>query len=779
MRDLVKDKRRAILSLLAILIGTMMFGIAMFSYIIVPREIVNTYMSMTPASAYVIVDRIDDELIQLTENFDGIDFFEQRSFHQLRAEAGENEWMPFHLFSAENFDALQINRLEEGQGLTNPGMGEMLIERSATGIANATLGDSVTVVFPNGDTRDLLVTGVIGDITVRQQANLHRIVQAYVSKDTLVDMGLASNRIDFVISGDPYDRERILSISDQYIALLEANGYVVSRLGVSNTPGINRHLEEFEVGAFLLLAFSLVAFLFGCMIMGNLISTIIYGQTRQIGILKGIGASTGKITTAYMLAFFGIVVFIGIISVILSNVLAGAVSSALLSIGNLRPADTSVPLYLYVIYGGFALVVPMIIAYFPIRRGVNISVKEAINDYGISVDTKQIKLPEPKRLSRPVLLSLRNALRRKGRFLLNVAILSVAGTFFVTTVTPMISIQSVLSDNLNMWQFDFQISTVGVHSESEISDVVSNIDAVTGYEVWHFSSGTIVNEYGELTNSFRIQSPPKDSNMIEPQMLSGRWVSEFDTNQIVLGHRLYNDEPEYSVGDMITLQIGNNTHEFEIAGIIEDFGIRSFYMSENVFNQFVPEANASGSIKLNLDFTDGSRAVHNAINAELDQHGILIAQTQTRDNLQATVRVDYDITLQTLALIIFMFIVVAGFGLAATMNAQVAERAKELGIMKAMGASKKQLIKIITSESIFISLISWVVAVFAGIPFVLFGLHLFGNMILEASLQFNIVLLLISYVAWFLFTFVIGYFASRSCAKRAAKISVRTSLNFE
>ena len=779
MRDFFRDKRRAVLSLLAILIGTMTFGIAMFSHHIVPREISGTYRSMNPASGSIIVDRVDDRLVELTNEFEDISFFEQRAAHQLRVQTGINEWAPFHLFSAESFDELQINKLENEQGLTNPEMGEMLIERSAIGIANADLGDTLTVVFPNGDTRDLPITGVVGDITVRQQANLHRIVQAYVSHETLLDMGLELNRIDFIVTGDSYDRDHILSVSDAYIVLLEENGYVVSGLSVADTPGINRHLEEFETGAFLLLSFSVVSFLFGTMIMGNLISTIISSQTRQIGILKSIGASTGKITVAYMLAFFTLIIVITIVSVTLSTLLAGVVSSLLLNIGNLRPADISIPTHLYVIYGSLALIVPMVIAYFPIRRGIRISVKEAINDYGIRTGKVQIKLPEPKHLSRPVLLSLRNALRRKRRFLLNVVILSIAGVFFVSTVTSMASIQSVLSNNLDMWHFDYQINTVGIHSEDEISEIVANLPTVTGYEVWRFSNGTIVNEQGELTNSYRIQSPPVDSSMIEPQLLEGRWLSEHDTNQIVLGHRLYNDEPSYSVGDTVVIEIGNQTHEFEIIGVIEDFGIRSFFISEDVFSRYVPEDRASGSIMLRLDMTEGTRAVRNAINAELDAHGVLISQTQTRDNLQATVRVDYDITLQTLALIIFMFIVVSGFGLTATMNAQVPERIKELGIMKAMGASKKQMIRIITSESLFVSSISWGVAVLVGVPAVLFSLRLFGNMIIEAPLQFSFALLLVIYSIWLLFTLSIGYLASRSCAKRVAKMSVKESLLFE
>ena len=71
--------------------------------------------------------------------------------------------------------------------------------------------------------------------------------------------------------------------------------------------------------------------------------------------------------------------------------------------------------------------------------------------------------------------------------------------------------------------------------------------------------------------------------------------------------------------------------------------------------------------------------------------------------------------MQTFMLIIAMLVVVSGFGLAATMNTQTSERIKEIGIMKEMGAVKKQIRKIVTAESIFIALMSWGVAVLLGI----------------------------------------------------------------
>jgi hypothetical protein len=65
MRDLFRDKRRAAFSLLAILIGTMAFGVTTFAYEISGREIVDLYTAINPASATITVDRIDDNLLAI------------------------------------------------------------------------------------------------------------------------------------------------------------------------------------------------------------------------------------------------------------------------------------------------------------------------------------------------------------------------------------------------------------------------------------------------------------------------------------------------------------------------------------------------------------------------------------------------------------------------------------------------------------------------------------------------------------------------------------------
>lgn len=778
LRDLFQDKRRATMSLLAILIGTMSFGIITFSYQIISRELVSVYGAINPASGSITVDRIDDELIALTDSFDGIAAYEQKAYSKLRVQTGKNQWKTLELFAAENFSMLGINKITGEEGSFQPGKGEMLIERDAVKVAGAGIGDTLTISLPDGSTKDLTITGIVADIGLHP-ASVHDTVYAYISYDTLSDLGLTGNKIDFIITGKQYDREHILTISNDYIKLLEENGYVVSDLEASDTPGLSMHLEEYESALFLLRIFSFVTFLFGCMIMSSLISSVISGQTRQIGILKGLGAGTGKIMSSYMLAFFIIIILTTAVSVSLSTLLAGGLSSALMSLGNMRPANTSIPAYLYGIYCSLSLLVPIVIAFFPIRRGVSISVKDAINYYGVSTDEQSVRLPELKSLSRPVLLSLRNALRRKRRFFLNVAILSIAGAMFVSVVTAMISTQATLSKNLDSWDFDFHFLTNTIYEDEKLTEIMANIPNVTGYENWRSSNGMLLHDNGEIAGSYPILSPPNGSAMIEPEILDGRWIANGDTNQIVVSHKFFISEPDYKIGDTFTMQIGSQVQDFIIVGSMKDFGTTTVYLSENGYRQYIPTEHRLGNIKLKLDTAGRRKTVYKATEAALKEQGVLILQSQSKADLNSIASGHYAVTLQTFLFIICMLVTVSGFGLAATMNVQTSERTKEIGIMKAMGAAKKQIAKIVTSESILIALISWIVSVLLGIPLGILGVYVFGNIILETPLQFSVVSLFASYVIWLVLTIAVGYFASRACAKRAANMSVKDSLVFE
>lgn len=777
MRDLFRDRRRALFSLTAILIGTMSFGITTFSYKIISRELVAVYDAINPASGSIMVDKVDDKLIALTEDFAEIAGYEQKAYYKLRVQTGENEWKVLELFAAEDFSKLNINKITSEEGSFRPGSGEALIERDAVKVAGAGIGDRLMIALPDQSVQELTITGIVADIS-RHPAAAHDTVYAYLSYEGLRNLGLTGNKIDYIITGDPYDRERILTVSNNYIKLLEENGYIVSDLEVSDTPGVSMHLEEYESALFLLQIFSCVTLLFGGMIMSSLITSIVSAETRQIGILKGIGAGSGKITGAYLTAFFILIAGVTAASIGLSTLLAGRVSAVLMGIGNMHPADTSVPHCLYAMDLALSLTVPMAMAFFPIRRGISISVKDALNDYGVRLGETGRNLPAPPFLSRPVLLSLRNAVLKKRRFILNAAILSVAGASFVAVITAMISIQNTLTANLDSWKFDYHYFTNQLYNKNELTDIMAKIPNVTAFENWGSSNGILVHDNGERTATYPILSPPDGSLMLEPDLLAGRWISGENINEIVVSHKFFLAEPDYQIGDRLKLQIGSTLAEFVIVGAIKDFGQVTVYMNEGGFEKYVPPEQQLSNVKLKLAAAGRRRLVYKTTEAALKEQGVLILQSQSKTDLNAVAAGHYAVTLQTFLFVTCMLIIVAGFGLAAAMNVQTSERTKEIGIMKSMGATSKQIMRIITSESILIALTGWCGAVMLGTPLGLAGVYVFGHIILKTPLQFSFSALFTAYMIWFLLTIAVGYSASRSCAKRAARISIKRSLEY-
>jgi putative ABC transport system permease protein len=60
--------------------------------------------------------------------------------------------------------------------------------------------------------------------------------------------------------------------------------------------------------------------------------------------------------------------------------------------------------------------------------------------------------------------------------------------------------------------------------------------------------------------------------------------------------------------------------------------------------------------------------------------------------------------------------IVGGLGLMGTMSINVLERTREIGVMRAVGASDGSVLKIFMVEGLFIGVLSWLVGVILALP---------------------------------------------------------------
>jgi putative ABC transport system permease protein len=152
--------------------------------------------------------------------------------------------------------------------------------------------------------------------------------------------------------------------------------------------------------------------------------------------------------------------------------------------------------------------------------------------------------------------------------------------------------------------------------------------------------------------------------------------------------------------------------------------------------------------------------------------GYSAVATEDRNNASA----QFCILTQVLMMMTILMAVVGSMGLSGTLSINVIERRREIGVMRAVGASSRDVNSVFTGESLMLGLISWLLALPIG---------------LSAGPTFVVTLgKVIDFPAeyypathgvwiWLGIVIVLSFIASWIPAHRATRISVNESLAYE
>ncbi len=171
----------------------------------------------------------------------------------------------------------------------------------------------------------------------------------------------------------------------------------------------------------------------------NTLNALLAQQLRQIGIMKLIGARSAQILGMYLV----LILAYGLIALVLAVPL-GAVAGYTLAwfIANMMGAGLQgfrfIPIAVLA-QTLIAILIPLGAGFLPVNSGTKTSVQQAISNYRPAA----IRRPRPKKVSsgrrvawfsgfsRPMLLSFRNTFRKRGRLLLTIFTLTMAGAVFI------------------------------------------------------------------------------------------------------------------------------------------------------------------------------------------------------------------------------------------------------------------------------------------------------------------------------------------------------------
>lgn len=786
-RDLWVFKGRTALVVISIAVGVFALGAIMAARIVIADDLDSSYAARNPAHAIMYLAPFEGtDLVNAVSNMRGVERAEARRTINVELLNGEGEWVDMELVVLPSYHSQTIDIITPEEGAWPPRRREVIIERSSLEWAGTNIGDTIQIETRDSVPYQLKVVGTAHDME-RISADFESQAVGYISVETLEwATGLETfDELHLILSGDVSDLEHNRQTTNALEDRIKAEGYGVGGTWIRN-PG--EHPAKQTVDALLLVLGVLggMSLLLSGFLVINTITAILASQKRQIGIMKAVGASRGQILSMYfvLVLLFGGLAFL--IAVPLGALGALWLSNYIAEVINFDVRGLALPLPVLGVQVLIALIAPLIAALYPVFAGARVTVREAVSDHGIGSVGKGNLLDRImeriKGLPRPMMLSLRNTFRRKGRLTLTLITLTLAGATFISVFSVRDSLSLTLDDAFGYWSYDVGAGLGGTFRREEVMQEVSLIQGVTSVEAWRVVGGGRIRPDGETGEWINMFGVPAETDMIEPILLEGRWLLPDDTNAIVINSEFNRCEGEnaVSVGDTLVVEVFERDIEMVVVGEVQAVLTGSIgYVNYPWLSTAVHNTNQVDRVFVKME---GSTAEDRAIMADfLQEHlqrvGMPDASSWTNDTDRAAIEYQFGILVFFLMLMVVLMAVVGGLGLMGTIGINVIERTREIGVMRAVGASDAAVRNIVMVESVIIGLISWLLCIVIAMPLSRALAAAIGDAFLEEPLSFTYSMTGVG--LWLLCAVFIALLSSYIPARRASRMSVREVLAYE
>ncbi len=791
IRDLSSDYTKNFMLVLAIAIGVFGIGSVLGGYTVVKREMTDNYMGTVPASATLEIEGgISSELIDSVRQFAGIQGAERHATLVARMKVG-NKWYPLLLFVIDDFKDKRTNKVHHISGDVEPPTGTMLVERTALVVMQANEGDELEIKTPNGQPQKVKLSGTVHDPGLapawQEQAGY-----GYITMSTLGQLGETQgfDQLRILVSEQALSKEHITKKVTEVAEQLTLAGYHVHEIQVP-PPGKHPHQSQMSAVMSIFIVFSFLVLILGSILVATSMATLMVKQIRQIGVMKTIGANSIQITELYLLMIVFLSVVALAIAIPLSQVAASVFYRQIAVLLNLEIRSNTIPYWVPLLQTGSGIIIPLIAASFPVIRGSRISVKNALDNYGVAQNGMGnsswiVRLSQLSFVSETFRLSIRNVFRQRSRLIMTLGLLAAGGAMFMTALNVSEAWEENLKRIYGQRLYDLEVRlNSSVHSDS----IVSKIKAIPGVviaEGWSSSSTSITKASSfEITQtypdkghgSFTMQALPLPTQLLNPTVTEGKWLADPSSNDVVLNQLA---RGSFKLGDPVSLTINGTPTEWNVIGFTEDVGSpATAYVSLEVFSKLT---NTSGQTQM-LRVSYADRSKENAIQknrqveALLERENASVGTTIPVWLLHNAIAAHMKVLVNSLMAMAILMALVGTIGLMSTMSMSILERTREIGVMRAIGATPGRIRNLIVWEGLLIGSISVLIAFVLAIVLSTYIGRVIGNMAFRTPLSLTISLLALG--VWVLIITVGSYAATLYPARRANKITTRQALAYE
>ena len=785
--DLWGNRGRTLVVALAIAVGVYAVGVIIDAQELLSREHDIDQAGALISSAVVRTLPFDDDLAQRVAQMEDVSAAEGRHTADVYVYNDQGLRQDLLITAVPDFQNMTVDRVTPEAGAWPPRMNEIILERLALDFLDVGIGEELLVELPNGAIKRLLVAGTGYDA---QQFSplVTNMATGYVTTDTMRRLGYGDqfSELRIRVPEEMESEEAVRAVIEEVEDQIERSGRPV----FSSTITPEGPQEAIIDTVILLLSgFGLIILLLSGFLVVNAISALITQQLQQIGVMKLIGASRLQIMAMYfltVLAYGLIAVAIGIpLSVITAQIL---ITDIVVPILNLQPEslNVSTPIIAGQIVMGLAL--PILAGMLPVLNGTRITTQKALNDTGMQASMND-KAPTERILARvqrirpvrrPILLSIRNTLRHKGRLLQTLIVLIIGTALFISVLSVNSSVNATMESFLEHHQYDVSLGMARPYRIKALQRVALEVPGVTAVESWSLDGATRLRPDDSESNFFRVYAVPENSLIIDPQMDRGEWLNGHADNAVVVNSDLIDKEPDIQVGDSIRLDIGGKEVETPVVGWVRTQSQGpAAYMIYDDYAYLTRTPGMATHVQIVNGGADGvdQDAMRLQLFEAYEDAGFEVSSTRTAQQINDQNDLMFTIIVAILILMALLLAAVGGLGLTTTMSINIMERIREIGVLRAVGASNVSVRQIVLAEGIVIGMLSWLIGLLFSIPVSAFLSDQVGLALLNVPLTYHYSLL--SAVIWFFALMVIAVAASLGPARDAVRLTIREVLAYE
>ncbi len=332
-----------------------------------------------------------------------------------------------------------------------------------------------------------------------------------------------------------------------------------------------------------------------------------------------------------------------------------------------------------------------------------------------------------------------------------------------------------------------QTATPLTTDDKEIVEKTLGVKRTAGFI---YTTGAI--EYNDKTRYFLVYGSDDDPEARELigegqnfRLASGRAIEKGDKYKAVLAQDYLRSnlfEKNVELGDKIAIQ----GHEFKAVGFWQAIGNsiddRSISIPiETYWEIFNHKKEELGFIIAEVETGEDLTNIKDKITKELRKHRDLEEnkedfEIQTTQQMAASFEAILTAVSAVLVGIAAISLFVGGVGIMNTMFTAVLERRREIGVLKAVGAKKWQILTLFLTESAIFGLIGGLIGVIIGISFAKSLEYAFLNFVAPNLfiIEINYFFLAIIIISSALFGVLCGYLPARKAANQDPATSLRS-----